>query len=132
MSCRDEAVPASGDGSAAAQAGAQPPAAEPALAERQPSAAMDAGGGVDEAELGVTQLMEGAGRDSNALAQLEASLRPIERYAVRVVEEVSHNALHAVCLFARWGSDLCHPCLATTSLPSPIQACPVRENCVLQ
>ncbi|KAK9852354.1 hypothetical protein WJX84_001837, partial [Apatococcus fuscideae] len=84
---RDEAVPASGDGSAAAQAGAQPPAAEPALAERQPSAAMDAGGGVDEAELGVTQLMEGAGRDSNALAQLEASLRPIERYAVRVVEE---------------------------------------------
>lgn len=57
---------------------------------------MEAAGDVDEAELGITQMMEQAGRGSDALAQLEASLRPIERYAVRIVEEVSCKGMHVL------------------------------------
>ena len=70
------------------EAGALPPVTVSGPGEGQPSTAVEAAGDVNEAELGVTQMMEQAGHRSDALANLEASLRPIERYAVRIVEEV--------------------------------------------
>ena len=82
MCCREDAAPA------VPEAGAPPPVIVPGLGEGQPSTAVEAARDVNEAELGVTQMMEQAGRRSDALANLEASLRPIERYAVRIVEEV--------------------------------------------
>lgn len=88
LCCREDPASALGE------AGAQPPTAEAGRAEGQPGTAVEAAGDVDEAELGVTQMMEQAGRGSDALAQLEASLRPIERYAVRIVEEVGCTAAY--------------------------------------
>ncbi len=60
------------------------PAGAAATSAERPSG--EAGGGGEDDELGDVAALAGGAQGSAGIAQLEAALRPVERYAVRFVE----------------------------------------------